>query len=170
MCHNKFRKGGFMNDLPQLIEKEIPRLRKYAHALFRGEAADAEDLVQETLMRALSRTHLFQPGTDVSAWLFTIMHNSFVNMVRRAVREWTALARLNPDGVVTERTVSDKLTLRDLGRGMENLPDQQRLILLLVGVEGMRYEEVAEVLCVPVGTVRLSLSRAREYLRELCDV
>ena len=75
-----------MSDFHNLIEREIPRLRRYARALTRsGDRAD--DLVQETILRAIAKSHLWQTGTDIRAWLFTIMHNQYVNMVRRAMRE-----------------------------------------------------------------------------------
>jgi RNA polymerase sigma-70 factor, ECF subfamily len=70
----------------QLVEQEIPRLRRYARALTRS-AERADDLVQDTLLRALSKAHLWQPGTDLRAWLFTVMHNQDVNLVRRAMRD-----------------------------------------------------------------------------------
>ena len=75
-----------MSEFHRLIEREIPRLRRYARALTRS-ADRADDLVQETLMRAIAKGHLWQEGTDIRAWLFTIMHNQYVNMVRRAMRD-----------------------------------------------------------------------------------
>src|SRR5262249_46097773 len=75
-----------MSDFHDLIEREIPRLRRYARALTRSTDR-ADDLVQETLLRAVAKAHLWQQGTDIRAWLFTIMHNQYVNMVRRAIRE-----------------------------------------------------------------------------------
>ena len=79
-----------MSDFYDLIEREIPRLRRYARALTRsGDRAD--DLVQETLLRAIAKSHLWQTGTDVRAWLFTILHNQYVNTVRRAMREGSTI-------------------------------------------------------------------------------
>src|ERR687888_980502 len=75
-----------MNDIRPLIANEIPRLRRYARALVRNQET-ADDLVQDTLVRALSKIHLWQPGTDLRAWLFTLMHNQYVNLVRKSVRE-----------------------------------------------------------------------------------
>src|SRR6201986_821420 len=80
------RKEEPMSDFNGLVEREIPRLRRYARALTRS-ADRADDLVQETLLRAISKSHLWQTGTDIRAWLFTIMHNQYVNMVRHAMRE-----------------------------------------------------------------------------------
>src|SRR2546421_12307519 len=75
-----------MSEFNGLVEREIPRLRRYARALTRS-ADRADDLVQEPSLRAISKSHLWQPGTDIRAWLFTIMHNHYVNMVRRAIRD-----------------------------------------------------------------------------------
>lgn len=156
-----------MNDICRRIEAEIPRLRRYARALTRDVSA-ADDLVQDCLTRALSKVHLWQEGTDLRAWLFTILHNQYVNHVRRAVREGAAVGLSETEPNLTSAPNQTKrLELRDLERAMAKLPDEQRAVLLLVGLEGMRYEEVAAVLDVPVGTVRSRLSRGREMLRQL---
>lgn len=159
-----------MSEFGALLEKEIPRLRRYARALAR-DAARADDLVQSCLARALSKSHLWQPGTDLRAWLFTILHNQHVNDVRRAVREGVTIPVDDVAPVLTVRsTQGAALRLRDLDRAMCRLPEEQRQVLLLVGLEGMRYEEVAAVLNVPVGTVRSRLSRGRDMLRYLMDM
>jgi RNA polymerase sigma factor (sigma-70 family) len=152
------------------IEAEIPRLRRYARALARDMAA-ADDLVQDCLTRALGKLHLWQEGTDLRAWLFTILHNQYVNQVRRAVREGTAVGISETEPMLTRAPVQGKrLELRDLERAIANLPEEQRAVILLVGLEGMRYEEVAEVLGVPVGTIRSRLSRGRDALRRLMGI
>jgi RNA polymerase sigma-70 factor, ECF subfamily len=156
-----------MADLHKRIEDEIPRLRRYARALTRDMNA-ADDLVQDCLARALGRLHLWQEGTDLRAWLFTILHNQYVNHVRRSAREGNAVAVSDTEPSLTTRPAQGKrLELRDLERAIAKLPDEQRSVLLLVGLEGMRYEEVASVLDVPVGTVRSRLSRGRDMLRHL---
>lgn len=156
-----------MADICKRIEEEIPRLRRYARALTRDVTA-ADDLVQDCLTRALSKVHLWQDGTDLRAWLFTILHNQYVNHVRRAVREGAAVALSDTEPLLTSAPNQGKrLELRDLERAIAKLPDEQRSVLLLVGLEGMRYEEVASVLDVPVGTIRSRLSRGREMLRQL---
>ena len=156
-----------MPDLHKRIEDEIPRLRRYARALTRDVTA-ADDLVQDCLTRALGRIHLWQEGTDLRAWLFTILHNQYVNHVRRSAREGSAVALSETEPTLTSRPNQGKrLELRDLERAIAKLPDEQRSVLLLVGLEGMRYEEVASVLDVPVGTVRSRLSRGRDMLRHL---
>lgn len=159
-----------MEDFGLLLEREIPRLRRYARALTR-DATRADDLVQSCLVRALAKSHLWQPGTDLRAWLFTILHNQHVNDVRRSVREGTNVPVEDVAPVLTvQSTQGSSLKLRDLDRALARLPEEQRQVLLLVGLEGMRYEEVALVLSVPVGTVRSRLSRGRETLRRLMDL
>jgi RNA polymerase sigma-70 factor, ECF subfamily len=156
-----------MTDIRPRIAAEISRLRRYARSLTRDVTA-ADDLVQDCLTRALAKVHLWQEGTDLRAWLFTILHNQYVNQVRRAVREGTAVALSDTESVLTSAPSQGKrLELRDLERALAKLPEEQRSALLLVGMEGMRYEEVADVLAVPVGTIRSRLSRGREALRQL---
>jgi RNA polymerase sigma-70 factor (ECF subfamily) len=156
-----------MADIRKKIEEEIPRLRRYARALTRDVTA-ADDLVQDCLTRALSKMHLWQDGTDLRAWLFTILHNQYVNHVRRAVREGAAVALSDTEPMLTSAPNQGKrLELRDLERAIAKLPEEQRAVLLLVGLEGMRYEEVATILEVPVGTIRSRLSRGRDTLRHL---
>jgi RNA polymerase sigma-70 factor, ECF subfamily len=155
------------DELRQRIEREIPRLRRYARALTRDQVA-ADDLVQDCLMRGLSKLHLWQEGTDLRAWLFTILHNQYVNQVRRAVREGTAVSVIeNEPSMARPADQNKRLELRDLDRALARLPEEQRTVILLVGLEGMSYEAVAEVVGVPVGTVRSRLSRGREALRHL---
>jgi len=159
-----------VEEIYQSIEAEIPRLRRYARALARDVAA-ADDLVQDCLARALGKLHLWQKGTDLRAWLFTILHNQYVNQVRRAVREGAAIGLSETEPLLTRAPQQGKsLELRDLERAIARLPEEQRSVILLVGLEGMRYEEVAAVLCVPVGTVRSRLSRGREALRRLMGI
>ena len=159
-----------MADIHCSIEAEIPRLRRYARALARDVVA-ADDLVQDCLARALGKLHLWQEGTDLRAWLFTILHNQYVNQVRRAVREGAAVGLSETEPMLARAPHQGKrLELRDLERAIGKLPHEQRSVILLVGLEGMRYEEVAEILDVPVGTVRSRLSRGREALRRLIGI
>ena len=156
-----------MHDFRGLLEQEIPRLRRYARALtHRVDRAD--DLVQDTLVRAIAKHHFWQPGTNLRAWLFTLMHNQNVNFVRRSVRE-SAAVELG-DAWPLPTAVNDpswRLPLRDLDRALARLPEQQRQVLLLVGLEGFPYDDAATILDVPVGTIRSRLSRARRSLRNL---
>src|SRR5678815_4324124 len=159
-----------MTDFARLLEVEIPRLRRYARALTR-DVSRADDLVQSCLARAVAKQHLWQPGTDLRAWLFTILHNQHVNDVRRAVREGVSVAveDMAPGLTVASNAIAT-LQLRDLEAAIARLPQAQRQVILLVGLEGMRYEEVALILGVPVGTVRSRLSRGRDQLRRLMDM
>jgi RNA polymerase sigma-70 factor, ECF subfamily len=156
-----------MSELSRLVEQEIPRLRRYARAL--THATDrADDLVQDTLVRALAKIHLWQPGTDIRAWLFTIMHHQYVNTVRREARERTTVDIEHVSSTLTATTdPTARRQLIELDRALARLPGEQREVVLLVGLEGMSYESVAEILGVPIGTVRSRLSRGRERLREL---
>jgi RNA polymerase sigma-70 factor, ECF subfamily len=127
--------------------------------------------VQDTLSRALDKQHLWQPGTNLGAWLFTIMHNQNVNNVRRDIRESAAIeieqvATTLP--ATTDPSAWRKMV--ELDRALTRLPLGQRQVILLVGLEGISYEDTAGILNIPVGTVRSRLSRGRDTLRELLDM
>jgi RNA polymerase sigma-70 factor, ECF subfamily len=156
-----------MNDFGRLVEAQIPRLRRYARALTR-DLTRADDLVQGCLTRAVAKQHLWQPGTDLRAWLFTILHNAHVNDVRRSARDGNTVSidDIAPT-LTTQSNAIATLELRDLERALAKLPQEQREVILLVGLEGMRYDEVAAILSVPVGTVRSRLLRGRDQLRIL---
>jgi RNA polymerase sigma-70 factor (ECF subfamily) len=153
----------------RLIEQQIPRLRRYARALTRNRER-ADDLVQDTLSRALVKEQFWQPGTNLRAWLFTIMHNQNVNNVRLAVREsrMVDMEQLSPMPATTDPTASRQMF--ELERALAQLALEQRQVILLVGLEGMSYEDAAGILSVPVGTVRSRLSRGRNILRKLLDM
>ena len=158
-----------MNDFGRLLEKEIPRLRRYARALTRNESR-ADDLVQDTLVRAIAHQHRWQCGTNLRAWLFTIMHNQNVNVVRRSVREGIAVAIDDASPFLIAPTdPTGPLSLRDLDRALARISEEQRQVILLVGLEGISYEEAATIFDVPIGTIRSRLSRGRAALRNLMD-
>src|SRR5687767_5116285 len=142
----------------------IPRLRRYARALA-GEKSAADDLVQDTLERAWAKLHLYRRGTDLRAWLFTVMHNVHVNRVR-ASRVTDTLDDEMPE-LAQRASQGDALLVRDLDRAIGRLPAEQRAVLLLVTLEEMSYESVARTLGIPIGTVMSRLSRAREKLRAM---
>ena len=152
-----------MSDAQSLIEL-IPRLRRYARALVSDRAA-SDDLVQDTLERAWSKLHLYRRGTDLRAWLFTVMHNVHVNRVR-AMRPTDPIEDDMPE-LAQRATQDDALVVRDLDRAISTLPVAQREVLLLVALEDLSYEETARVLGIPIGTVMSRLARAREKLRDL---
>jgi RNA polymerase sigma-70 factor (ECF subfamily) len=155
--------AALVGDHDSLITQQIPRLRRYARALT-GDRSAADDLVQDTLERALSRFHLWRQGSDLRAWLFTIMHNIYVNQIRSRVRQ-----QQEPfDEQAAEAVRSqepDWGELRDIDDALSRLPDDQRAVVLLVGLEQFTYEEAARVLDIPLGTVMSRLSRGRERLR-----
>ena len=152
-----------MSDAQSLIEL-IPRLRRYARALVSDRAA-ADDLVQDTLERAWAKLHLYRRGTDLRAWLFTVMHNVHVNRVR-ATRPTDPLEDDMPE-LAQRATQGDSLVVRDLERGIAALPLAQREVLLLVALEDLSYNETARALGIPIDTVMSRLARAREKLRLL---
>lgn len=156
-----------MSAMDGLIAAQIPRLRRYARALT-GDAVRADDLVQDTLERAWGRRHLWQVGTDLRAWLFTVMHHVFLNQ-QRGVRPASDFVELDDSLPVAARPdgVDGQLELRDVAGALAQLAPEHREVLLLVALEEMRYDEVAKVLAIPVGTVMSRLSRARERLRVL---
>ena len=159
----------FENDQAALVAL-IPRLRRYARALT-GDRPRADDLVQDTIERAIAKWSLWRPGTDLRAWTFTIMHNVFVNQIRRSARDAVAtdpavLAELD----LADANVADTLVrLNGIERALAQLPEEQREVLLLVSLEGMSYDEVAYTLGVPAGTVMSRLSRARSRLAGLLE-
>ncbi|HEY0183121.1 MAG TPA: sigma-70 family RNA polymerase sigma factor [Rhodopila sp.] len=152
------------------IEASIPALRRYAWSLLRN-TDDADDLVQDCLVRALDRLAADTAVSAVRPWLFTIMHNLFVSRWRtRRRRRETMQSDGSANADVPVAPEQDgALERRDLLAGLERLTDDQRQVLLLVSVEGLEYREVASVLGVPVGTVMSRLSRARDALHAYMD-
>jgi RNA polymerase sigma-70 factor (ECF subfamily) len=154
-----------MSEFHRQLEQLIPKLRQYAFVLTRdGERAD--DLVQSSLVRALEKRALWRPGTDLRAWLFTIMHNQFITEVRRAN---ASPVRTLPDvaawQIACPAAQEDRLMLRDLRRALATLPPDYRSVLLMAGLEDIDYTDTARILQVPIGTIKSRLSRARGMLR-----
>jgi len=149
---------------------QIPAMRRYARALT-GDAWAADDLVQDTLERACSKWRLWLAGSDLRAWLFTLMHNLYVSQIRRVVRQGE-LARPLDLGELDQEPAAPAAPVEstiDLQRCLLRLPEEQRVVLLLVTLEDLSYAEVARITGVPVGTVMSRLSRARSRLQELMD-
>lgn len=146
----------------------IPSLRRYAAGLT-GNREAADDLVQDTMEKAWTRLALWQRRGDLRAWLFSILHNLFVDRVRSDGRSPVIDAGEDDPVAPVRANQADLLEVRDLDRALAQLPPEQREVLLLVAVEQMRYEQVARVLEVPVGTVMSRLSRARERLRAILE-
>jgi RNA polymerase sigma-70 factor (ECF subfamily) len=145
------------------LMEHVPRLRRYARALINNRDL-ADDLVQDTLERALRHTEKFQTGTDLRAWLFTIMHNVFAN---QAVHISVDDENISEREFAVPGTQTQSLEVRDLDFALQRLPLDQRQVVLLVGLEEMSYADVAQALEIPIGTVMSRLSRGRERLRAL---
>ena len=145
------------------ISTHLPSLRRYARVLT-GDAWAADDLVQDTLERACRKWLLWRSGTDLRAWLFSIMHNLYLNQRRTLVPvQWVDL-----DAIATlEAPLQTLDDAHDLERCLQRLPADQRSVLLLVALEDLSYDDVARVLQIPIGTVMSRLSRARHRLKEL---
>jgi RNA polymerase sigma-70 factor (ECF subfamily) len=153
----------------QPIVDQIPALRRYARALT-GDTWAADDLVQDTLERACSKWRLWAAGSNLRAWLFTVMHNLFVNQMRRTARQAPG-STVDIDEVAHELVAPDAQLGQtvDLQRCLLRLPPDQRAVLLLVSMEDMSYADVAKITGVPVGTVMSRLSRGRSRLQALLD-
>ena len=158
-----------LKEIAALVEPHIPALRRYAWALLRGDEA-ADDLVQDCLERAIGRWHLRRRDGNVRAWLFAIMHNQFVSDLRRDRRRGRAVSF---DEMSSESSVmadqESMLVVADVLEALRSLPDEQRTVVLLVGIEAFSYQEAADILGIPIGTVMSRLSRGRERLRRLIE-
>jgi RNA polymerase sigma-70 factor (ECF subfamily) len=153
-------------EFTQRVVAELPFLRRAVRRWHRV-GIDAEDLVQDTLLKALANGHQWEEGTNLRAWLFTIMRNRFFGGQALSVRTHTAMqsyADLNPKPPLDCQ--ESRLLLRDVKRVIDRLPRTQRIALQLVGAEGRSHEAVAEVLEISVGAVRCHLARARKQLRK----
>lgn len=159
-----------MDETTALVEPYIPALRRYAWAMTLDNDG-ADDLVQDCLERAISRWHLRRRDGDLRAWLFAILRNLFISALRQRARRRRFVALDDPSAALSSIPAQqeDQLRLHDVLVGLNALPEDQRSVLLLVGVEDLSYEEAARVLGVPVGTVMSRLSRGRERLRHIVD-
>jgi RNA polymerase sigma-70 factor (ECF subfamily) len=158
-----------MSRFDTLIGAHIPHLRRYARALT-GDVSRADDLVQDTLERAWIKFHLWQPALDLRPWLFTIMHNLYVNQVRADVRrERIAASDREAERFGVPPNQTDMLEVSEVLACLDRLPPEQREVLLLVSLENLNYTQVGRILGIPVGTVTSRLARARMRLRALLD-
>jgi RNA polymerase sigma factor (sigma-70 family) len=155
-----------MQDMMHQVEPLIPALRRYARALVRQREA-ADDLVQDSLERAISRWHLKRAEGDTRAWLFTILHNLAINRLRQQAGRGRHLSMEDAEEGAFSRPAGqeERIRLHELLTALDTLPDELRTVLLLVSVEDLSYAEAARVLDIPIGTVMSRLSRARERLR-----
>mgnify|MGYP000748952375 CR=1 FL=1 len=158
-----------MSDKASAVIEELPRLRRYAIALL-GDRGRVDDLVQDTVERALSRLHLWKSGTNMRSWLFTIMHNLHVNNLRRdrAMGDAVPLEDWHP-ALSRPAEQHDAVRMVEVADALATIPLEQREVVLLIALEGLSYREAAEVTGVPMGTVMSRLARGREALRRITD-
>ncbi|WP_160000580.1 sigma-70 family RNA polymerase sigma factor [Roseomonas sp. 18066] len=153
-----------VDPLRRLLPGLLPELRAFARFLAR-DAAQADDLVQEAILRALRAEAQWDPATSLRAWLFHILRNAFLEQLRRRGTERRALERLPPaEALVAAPAQEARGAVADLQRAMATLPAPQREALVLVGAHGLSHEEAAAVCGVPVGTVKARVARARAAL------
>lgn len=146
----------------------LPAMRAFARSLC-GDATDADDLVQETLLRALENIHRYTPGTNLRAWLFTIMRNRFYTNSTRRARERTGDTDCVADTLVVEPQQEWTIRMRELARALNELPVHYRETIVLVVVLEESYQNAAVILECGIGTVKSRVSRARQMLRERLD-
>jgi len=157
------------DDVAWMIERQIPHLRRYALSLARDREV-ADDLVQDALERGLRKRHLWRRHGSVRSWLFKILFRTDVDRRRRRRAD-----TVEADAALLDRAAAQpadqelRLECRNVADALDRLPDEQRAIILLVALEGMSYDEVADVVGVPIGTVRSRLSRGREALARMRD-
>lgn len=156
-----------MEELGQVLEACIAGLRRYAIALVRNPE-EADDLVQECMAKALARAHVWHEIRNPRAYLFSTLHNVYVDRRRQGHRKenQVSLELTDQSHLSSSATQDGHLEIRDLARGLAQLSEEQRQVILLVGLEGMSYQEVGDVLGIPVGTVMSRLFRGRKALRE----
>ncbi|NBC96286.1 MAG: RNA polymerase sigma factor [Deinococcus-Thermus bacterium] len=157
-------------DVPKSVEDELPEhlpaLRAFARSLVRDGAA-ADDLVQDTLLKAWAKLHRFEPGTNMRAWLFTILRNTFYGDRRRAQREVADVDGAYGEKLARKPDHDGRLNLRDFQAAFSQLPAEQREALVLVGALQHSYDDAAEIAEVRVGTIKSRLNRGRLRLAEL---
>jgi RNA polymerase sigma-70 factor, ECF subfamily len=159
-------------DFVDAVEQMIPTLRRFAHSLARN-AADADDLLQDTLERSLARAHQFEAGTNLKAWLFTIMRNRFYTECRRRQRvrdhaEERRLGAADGDESVLGGQIA-RIESREFARAFAKLTSEERTLLVMATVEELPYETIAQMLEVEIGTVKSRVSRVRAKLRRIQD-
>lgn len=156
------------HDIDDQLRELLPRLRRFAHWLTR-DASNADDLVQSTLERALSRWHSRRDETALRPWLFAIAYRQFLDGKRRAWRYASMLELFRGGQEAEQPSLEREVIAQSVVQSLERLPEEQRHLLLWISVEGLSYREVADLLEVPIGTVMSRLSRARAALRRLGD-
>ena len=161
-----------MNPSPEfarLLTAAIPGLRAFGMSLsMRADRAD--DLVQETLLKAWKHHESFEPGTNMKAWLYTILRNEFYSQIRKRKREVEDADGLHAGRVAVDGNQLSHLDMMDMKVALAQLPNDQREAIILVGASGFSYEEAADICLVAVGTIKSRVSRARTRLSQILDL
>jgi RNA polymerase sigma-70 factor, ECF subfamily len=147
----------------------VPSLRAFAYSLS-GSVDRADDLVQETLTRAIAKIDHFAPGTNLNAWLFTILRNHFRSQFRKSRREVEDIDGKHAGRLVSQPEQMGRVEMSEFREALATLPDSQREALILVGASGFSYEEAAEICGCAVGTVKSRVNRARARLAEVMAI
>jgi RNA polymerase sigma-70 factor (ECF subfamily) len=151
------------------LVKWIPNLRAFALSLTQS-AQHSDDLVQDTLVKALSNLDKFEMGTNLRAWLFTILRNSFYNEIRyKKYHQTASLDEVDPGAMDLRATQEKYIEFQDVLKGLSRLVPEQREAIILIAAEGLSYEEAATICKCPVGTVKSRLSRARRRLEDYAN-
>lgn len=153
----------------ELLIAEMPSLRAFALSLSRSSHR-ADDLVQDTLLKAWGNAEKFTPGTNIRAWLFTILRNTYFTMYRRQGREVQDVDGAHSERLSVQGGQESALDLADLRQALARLPEDQREVLILVGASGLSYEEAADICGVAVGTIKSRMNRARNKLAQLLGI
>jgi RNA polymerase sigma-70 factor (ECF subfamily) len=157
------------NDFKDGLIKEIPNLRAFAASLS-GSMQLADDLVQDTLLKAWGNSDKFEPGTSLRAWLFTILRNTYYSLYRKRGREVQDSEGTYAERMATHGNQESHLDLADFRKALAKLPEEQREVLIMVGATGLSYEETAEICGVAIGTIKSRVNRARTKLAELLSI
>jgi RNA polymerase sigma-70 factor (ECF subfamily) len=156
-----------VDDIKWLMAREIPRLRRYAHSLT-ANTDSADDLVQDCLERAIRKRHLWRRHGSIRNWLYRVLYNVFLNQVQQHKNLRSHVSLDGFEGVLAEPARQEQqIDCKDIVAAMQALPDEQRAAIALTALEGLSYDEAADVLDIPIGTLRSRLFRGRDKLREL---
>lgn len=156
-------------DFKDGLIREIPNLRAFAASLS-GSMQLADDLVQDTLLKAWGNSDKFEPGTSLRAWLFTILRNTYYSLYRKRGREVQDSEGTYAERMATHGNQESHLDLADFRKALAKLPEEQREVLIMVGATGLSYEETAEICGVAIGTIKSRVNRARTKLAELLSI
>jgi RNA polymerase sigma-70 factor, ECF subfamily len=156
-------------DFREKMVAEIPSLRAFAASLS-GSIQQADDLVQDTLLKAWSHADSFTQGTNIRAWLFTILRNTYYSLYRRRGREVQDTDGMYSSKVAVSGGQESAIDLADFRTALAKLPEEQREVLIMVGATGLSYEETAAICGVAVGTIKSRVNRARVKLAELLGI